>query len=213
MKRLFFLIIICLFMVSCGKQADNTVEKFIDNIKNKKIDAAMKYVKNEDVAKNMEIIDVSYKNKTQEAIFEALFKNMNYKVLQTKKESDELTIVKVEIENVDIKGVFIRLFEETINDMSAGGEGSKADDHSSLEKKLIEILNDKNVPKIKAVTEFAVYKTKEGNKIELTSDNVNIMFGQILTSFEGFMKSDEVSEEKKTEPEDIQPKPQPMQKK
>ena len=35
MKKIFFLIIICLFMVSCGKQADNTVEKFIDNIKNK----------------------------------------------------------------------------------------------------------------------------------------------------------------------------------
>ena len=213
MKKIFFLIIICLFMVSCGKQADNTVEKFIDNIKNKKIDAAMKYVKNEDVAKNMEIMEISYKNKTQEAIFEALFKNMNYKVLQTKKESDELTIVKVEIENVDIKGVFMRLFEETIQDMSAGGEGSKADDHSSLEKKLIEILNDKNVPKIKAVTEFAVYNTKEGNKIELTPDNVNIMFGQILTSLDGFAKSGESSEEKKTEPEDIQPKPQPMQKK
>ena len=59
MKKLFFLIIICLFMVSCGKQADNTVEKFIDNIKNKKIDAAMKYVKNEDVAKNMEIMEIS----------------------------------------------------------------------------------------------------------------------------------------------------------
>jgi hypothetical protein len=196
-------------MVSCGKQADNTVEKFIDNIKNKKIDAAMKYVKNEDIAENMEI---SYTNKTQEAIFEALFKNMNYKLLQTKKESDELTIVRVEIENVDIKGVFIRLFEETVQDMSVGGEGSKADDQSSLEKKLIEILKDKNVPKIKAVTDFAVYKTKEGNKIELTPDNVNIMFGQI-SSLGGFTKSDETSEEKHTQPEDIQPKPQPMQKK
>ena len=49
-------------MVSCGKQADNTVEKFIDNIKNKKIDAAMKYVKNENVAKDMEIMEISYKN-------------------------------------------------------------------------------------------------------------------------------------------------------
>ena len=213
MKKLFFLIIICLFMVSCGKQADNTVEKFIDNIKNKKIDAAMKYVKNEDVAKNMEIMEISYKNKTQEAIFEALFKNMNYKILQTKKESDELTIVKVEIENVDIKGVFMRLFEETMQDMSAGGEGSKADDHNTLEKKLIEILNDKNVPKIKAITEFAVHNTKEGNKIELTPDNVNIMFGQIYSSLDGFAKSGESSDEKKTEPEDIQPKPQPMQKK
>ena len=172
----------------------------------------MKYVKNENVAKDMEIMEISYKNKTQEAIFEALFKNMNYKVLQTKKESDELTIVKVEIENVDIKGVFMRLFEETIQDMSAGGEVSKADDHSTLEKKLIEILNDKNVPKTKAVTEFAVYNTKDGNKIELTPDNVNIMFGQI-SSLGGFAKSDESSEEKKTEPEDIQPKPQPMQKK
>ena len=105
-------------MVSCGKQADNTVEKFIDNIKNKKIDAAMKYVKNEDVAKNMEIMEISYKNKTQEAIFEALFKNMNYKVLQTKKESDELTIVKVEKENVDIKGVIMKLIEQTIKDIS-----------------------------------------------------------------------------------------------
>ena len=161
---------------------------------------------------NMEILEISYRNKTEEAIFEALFKNMNYKVLQTKKESDELTIVKVEVENVDIKGVFMRLFEETMKDMSAGGEGSKADDHSSLEKKLIEILNDKNVPKIKAVTEFAVYNTKEGNKIELTPDNVNIMFGQI-SSLGGFAKSDETTEEKKTEPEDIQPKPQPMQKK
>ena len=39
------------------------------------------------------------------------------------------------------------------------------------------------------------------------------MFGQILTSLDGFAKSGESSEEKKTEPEDIQPKPQPMQKK
>ena len=62
------------------------------------------------------------------------------------------------------------------------------------------------------MTEFAVYNTKEGNKIELTPDNVNIMFGQI-SSLGSFGKSDEVSEEKKTEPEDIQPKPQPMQKK
>jgi hypothetical protein len=213
MKRLFFLIIVCLFMVSCGKQADGTVEKFIDNIKNKKIDAAMKFVKDENVAKNVEIMEISYKNKTQEAIFEALFKNMNYKILQTKKESDEKTIVKVEIENVDVKGVFSRLFEETMNDIGVSDGTSKADDHSSLEKKLIAILNDKNVPKIKATTEFTVYKTKDGNKIELTPDNVNVMFGQIYTSIERFEKSGESSEEKKTEPEDIQPKPQPMQKK
>lgn len=212
MKRLFFLIIICLFVVSCGKQADNTVEKFIDNIKNKKIDAAMKYVKDEDIAKNVEIMEISYKNKTQEAIFEALFKNMNYKVLQTKKETDEKTIVKVEIENVDVKGVFTRLFEETMNDLGFDGD-SKADDHSSLEKKLITILNDKNVPKTKSTTEFIVYKTKDGNKIELTPDNVNVMFGQIYTSIERFEKSGETSEEKKPESEDIQPKPQPMQKK
>ena len=101
MKKIFFLVTMCLLLVSCGSKADSTVTKFIDNIKNKKIDAAMKYTKNEDfVHENM---DIKYGNKTQEMLFESLFKNLDYKVIQTKKESEDLTTVKVEVENVDLK--------------------------------------------------------------------------------------------------------------
>lgn len=207
MKKLFFLLMLSLFLVSCGKKADNTVEKFIDNIKNKKIDAAMKYTKNEDFAKNENMMEISYGNKTQEAIFEALFKNLNYKILQTKKESDELTIVKVEVENVDVKEVFNRLYSAIMKDMGMSVE------HGSLEKKFIEILNAKDVPKSKAVTEFKVYKTPEGNKIDLTSDNINILFGKIYSSIDSFEKSGNNSEDKKAEIEETQPTPQPMQKK
>lgn len=207
MRKLFFLLILSLFLVSCGKKADDTVEKFIDNIKNKKIDAAMKYTKNEDFAKNTNMMEISYGNKTQEAIFEALFKNLNYKILQTRKESDDLTIVKVEVENVDVKGVFNKLFDVTVKEI-----GMTAD-HSSLEKKFIEILNAKDVPKSKATTEFRVYKTPEGNKIDLTSDNINVLFGKIYSSIDSFENSDNNSEDKKTETEEVQPTPQPMQKK
>lgn len=209
MKKLFFLVTICLLLVGCGSKADNTVTKFIDNIKNKKIDAAMKYTKNEDfVHKNM---DIAYGNKTQEMIFETLFRDMDYKVIQTKKESNDLTIVKVEVKNVDLKEVFNKLMVETIKDIK-DGDSSVSDEY--LEKKLSEILKSKDLPKLKATTEFKVYKTKSGSKIDLSSDNINVMFGKIYTSIESFGDTKNTTDEgKKVEPENVQPTPQPMQKK
>ena len=209
MKKIFFLIMLVLFIVSCGKQADNTVEKFIDNIKNKKIDAALKYTKNEDYIRSLNMIEISYGNKTQEAIFEALFKNMNYKVLQSKKESDELTIVKVEIENVDVKEVFNKLFIAALQHNI-----STADNYDSLEKKLIEIISAKDVPKVKYTTDFRVYKTQNGNKIDLTSDNIDVMFARVYSSIDSFAKSeDHVESNQPVSTENNQPTPQPMQKK
>ena len=133
MKKLFFLVTMCLLLVSCGSKADNTVTKFIDNIKNKKIDAAMKYTKNEDfVHDNM---NIAYGNKTQEMIFETLFREMNYKVIQTKKESDELTVVKVEIENIDLGEVFTKLMVETVKDVKDVKIGVIFVSNKYLEKK------------------------------------------------------------------------------
>ncbi len=208
MKKIFFLVTMCLLLVSCGSKADSTVTKFIDNIKNKKIDAAMKYTKNEDfVHENM---DIKYGNKTQEMLFESLFKNLDYKVIQTKKESEDLTTVNVEVENVDLKEVFNKLFEETVKDVTSGK--SKAD-NTYLENKLAEILNGKEVPKIKATTEFKVYKTKDGRKIDLTSDNINVLFGKIYTSIDGLSAPEQTNGGKKADPDNVQPTPQPMQKK
>ncbi len=212
MKKLFFLVTMCLLLVSCGSKADNTVTKFIDNIKNKKIDAAMKYTKNEDfVHDNM---NIAYGNKTQEMIFETLFREMNYKVIQTKKESDELTVVKVEIENIDLGEVFTKLMVETVKDVKDVKDGGSSVSHEYLEKKLSEILQSNDLPKLKATTEFKVYKTKDGSKIDLSSDNINVMFGKIYTSIEHFGKTKNSNdEEKKVETENVQPTPQPMQKK
>ena len=71
----------------------------------------------------------------------------------------------------------------------------------------------KEIPKIKATTEFKVYKTKDGRKIDLTSDNINVLFGKIYTSIDGLSAPEESNGGKKADPDNVQPTPQPMQKK
>ena len=85
-------------MVFSSNDKTAAVENFLNNIKEKRIDLALEYVLNkEEIPTN-----INYSNETQELVFEALFKNMNYKILNVKNVGNNEAVVMVEIENIDI---------------------------------------------------------------------------------------------------------------
>ena len=216
MKKFFLLLMLMFLIVSCGNEAESTVNKFMGSIKAKKINDAKKYVSNEGFTEN---VDTKYQNKTEEVMFESLFKNMNYKIIKsTKDKESNITLVETEIENVDFKEVFQLLFEEAVNDLS---NGQMTFDDEYFENKLLKILERNDLPKRKDITVFKVIKTDKGNKIELTPENMDIVMGQIYTSIEGISDptSSETSGKSVQQPAEqeaspgVQPSPQPMQKK
>ena len=81
MKKLLVGILLLILTVSCGNRAETVVSKFIDNVKEKKIEKAFKdYVVNKEAEGSMHL---EYNNKTQQLLFEILFENLEYKIVKT----------------------------------------------------------------------------------------------------------------------------------
>ena len=122
MKKLLIGILLLILTVSCGSKPETVVSKFIDNVKEKKIEKAFKdYVVNQDAEGNMHL---EYNNKTQQLLFEKLFENLEYKIVKTEKQDANTSVVTVEIKNIDVKKVFKKMFEKMLQDTFSNGNNN-----------------------------------------------------------------------------------------
>ena len=192
MKRLLIGILLLMLTVSCGSKPETVVSKFIDNVKEKKIEKAFKdYVVNKDAEGSMHL---EYNNKIQQLLFERLFENLEYKILETKKEDANTSVVTVEIKNIDVKKVFEKMFEKVVQDTFSKGNS----DNVSFEDEFKSVIESKNVPKSTYTTDFVVVKTENGNKIEITPENMDILLGKLTTTLKNLGNLDDSNVEQQT---------------
>ena len=192
MKKLLIGILLLMLIVSCADKPETVVSKFIDNVKEKKIEKAFKdYVVNKDAEGSMHL---EYNNKIQQLLFERLFENLEYKILETKKEDANTSVVTVEIKNIDVKKVFEKMFEKVVQDTFSKGNS----DNVSFEDEFKSVIEWKNVPKSTYTTDFVVVKTENGNKIEITPENMDILLGKLTTTLKNLGNLDDSNVEQQT---------------
>ena len=192
MKKLLVGILLLILTVSCGNRAETIVSKFIDNVKEKKIEKAFKdYVVNKEAEGSMHL---EYNNKTQQLLFEKLFENLEYKIVKTNKEDANTSVVTVEITNIDVKKVFKKMFEKIVQDTFSNESNSG----SSSEDEFKSIIESKNVPKSTYTTDFVVVKTENGNKIEITPENMDVLLGKLITTLQNPGNLDDNDQEQQT---------------
>ena len=192
MKKLLVAILLLILTVSCGNRAETVVSKFIDNVKEKKIEKAFKdYVVNKEAEGSMHL---EYNNKTQQLLFEKLFENLEYKIVKTNKEDANTSVVTVEITNIDVKKVFKKMFEKIVQDTFSNESNSG----SSSEDEFKSIIESKNVPKSTYTTDFVVVKTEKGNKIEITPENMDVLLGKLITTLQNPGNLDDNDQEQQT---------------
>ena len=172
MKKILLGVFIFILIISCGENPETVVSKFIDNVKEKKFDEASKYSVNKDFTKDLKL---EYNNKMQQLFFETLFKNIKYEIVGKEKQGD-VTIITVSVENVDTQKVFMMIFQKLLKDTFAQSNTPP------IEEEFKKVLESKEVPKAKNVTKFVVVKTKEGNKINVTAENIDVLFGKLNTT-------------------------------
>ena len=173
MKKLLLGVLMFILVISCGEKPETVVSKFIDNIKEKKFDEASKYSLNKDFTKDLKL---EYNNKMQQLFFETLFDNIKYEIVGKEKQGD-MTIVTVSVENVDVQKVFLMIYQALLKDTFSENSAP------NIEDEFKKILESKDVPKQKNTTKFVVVKTKEGNKVNVTAENIDVLFGKINTTF------------------------------
>ena len=192
MKKLLIGILLLMLIVSCADKPETVVSKFIDNVKEKKIEKAFKdYVVNKDAEGSMHL---EYNNKIQQLLFERLFENLEYKILETKKEDANTSVVTVEIKNIDVKKVFEKMFEKVVQDTFSKGNS----DNVSFEDEFKSVIESKNVPKSTYTTDFVVVKTENGNKIEITPENMDVLLGKLTTTLKNLGNLDDSNVEQQT---------------
>ena len=192
MKKLLIGILLLMLIVSCADKPETVVSKFIDNVKEKKIEKAFKdYVVNKDAEGSMHL---EYNNKIQQLLFERLFENLEYKILETKKEDANTSVVTIEIKNIDVKKVFEKMFEKVVQDTFSKGNS----DNVSFEDEFKSVIESKNVPKSTYTTDFVVVKTENGNKIEITPENMDILLGKLTTTLKNLGNLDDSNVEQQT---------------
>ena len=170
MKKILLGIFMFLLIISCGENPETVVSKFIDNVKEKKFDEASKYSVNKDFTKDLKL---EYNNKMQQLFFETLFKNIKYEIVGKEKQGD-VTIITVSVENVDTQKVFMMIFQKLLKDTFSQSNTPP------IEEEFKKVLESKEVPKAKNVTKFVV--VKEGNKINVTAENIDVLFGKLNTT-------------------------------
>ena len=192
MKKLLVGILLLILTVSCGNRAETVVSKFIDNVKEKKIEKAFKdYVVNKEAEGSMHL---EYNNKTQQLLFEKLIEKLEYKIVKTNKEDANTSVVTVEITNIDVKKVFKKMFEKIVQDTFSNESNSG----SSSEDEFKSIIESKNVPKSTYTTDFVVVKTENGNKIEITPENMDVLLGKLITTLQNPGNLDDNDQEQQT---------------
>ena len=175
MKKLLLGMLMLLCLVSCGSGPNDTVSKFINNIKAGKPKEAAKYAIDDGFEGNLEM---TYTNKTQELLFKTLLKNLEYKIIGTEKQDNDTTIVTVEVTNLDVQKVFLQVFQK----MSQQVFTNKDSKPLSAEERFKQELEAKDKPKIKNTTKFVVKKTPQGEKVVVTAENVDVLLGKLNTT-------------------------------
>ena len=174
MKKLLIGILLLILAVSCGSKPETVVSKFIDNVKEKKIEKAFKdYVVNQDAEGNM---------------------HLEYKIVKTEKQDANTSVVTVEIKNIDVKKVFKKMFEKMLQDTFSNGNNNS----TSSEDEFKSIIESKNVPKSTYTTDFVVVKTENGNKIEITPENMDVLLGKLITTLQNPGNLDDNEQEQQT---------------
>ena len=175
MKKLLLGIFMLLCLVSCGSGPNDTVSKFINNIKAGKPREAAKYAIDESFEGDLEI---TYNNKTQELLFKTLLKNLEYKIIGTEKQDSDTTIVTVEVTNLDVQKVFLQVFQKMSQEVFTNKDSKPL----SAEERFKQELEAKDKPKIKNTTKFVVKKTPQGEKVVVTAENVDVLLGKLNTT-------------------------------
>lgn len=201
MKKLLLSILLVIMMVSCGEKPETAVSKFLDSVKTKKLEEAGKYVTGDNI---QEEFKTEYNNPIQQLFFETLFKNVKYKVLKTEKKDDKTSLVTVEIENVDTQKVFITVFKKLIKDNFSDNGATSI----PIEEEFKKVLESKDIPLMKNTTQFVVTKTDKGNKVHLTKENIDIIFGKINTTLANLNTLDKQAEVKPEQKPAEKPQPE-----
>ena len=170
MKKLGLLLLTLLLIVSCGRDPKVTVDKFIKNVQTKKFEQAAKYAINNEFSKDMTL---KYDNKTQQLFFESLFKNMKYEIINSEKQPDGSYNVKVSVDNIDVQKVFLTIYQKLFQEAFTG-KGTQL----SVEDEFKKVLESESVPKAKNETIFKVVKTSKGYKLDVSPENIDVLFGK-----------------------------------
>ena len=175
MKKLLLGMLMLLCLVSCGSGPNDTVSKFINNIKAGKPKEAAKYAIDDGFEGNLEM---TYTNKTQELLFKTLLKNLEYKIIGTEKQDNDTTIVTVEVTNLDVHKVFFKVFQKMSQEVFTNKDSKPL----SAEERFKQELEEKDKPKTKNTTKFVVKKTPQGEKVVVTAENIDVLLGKLNTT-------------------------------
>ena len=175
MKKLLLGMFMLLCLVSCGSGPNDTVSKFINNIKAGKPKEAAKYAIDDGFEGNLEM---TYTNKTQELLFKTLLKNLEYKIIGTEKQDNDTTIVTVEVTNLDVQKVFLKVFQKMSQEVFTNKDSKPL----SAEERFKQELEEKDKPKTKNTTKFVVKKTPQGEKVVVTAENIDVLLGKLNTT-------------------------------
>ena len=173
MKKFIFLVIMLITTFSCGVRPEKVVETFLTDVKEKKVDDAVKLTTNPDFVKNLEH---DFKNNMQRLFFNALYSNLNFKVLNSTKQQDKSIIVNVEIENIDVQDLLLKVFQNSLQKTFNGQTDV------NIEKEILAILSDNNLKKNKIVDQYVLVKSGGKYKIQVTSKNIDNIFGGYYSS-------------------------------
>lgn len=173
MKKLIFLILILLTTIGCGLTPEKTVETFLTDVKEKKVDKAMELSNNPDFVKNLEH---NFSNDMQKKFFNTLYSNLEFKVLNSVKQQDKSIIVNVEIVNIDVQDLLLKVFQSSLQKTFNGQKDV------NIEKEILSILSSGNFKKNKVVDQYVLVRKGRKYKVDVTSKNIDNIFGGYYSS-------------------------------
>lgn len=176
MKKFIFLITLMLSIISCGLKPEQTVEKFLENVKSQNIQQAIELTSNTDFAKNL---NNNFNNDIQKKFFEELYQNLEFKVINSSEQEDKTIIVNVEITNIDVQDLLLQVFQKSLQKAFTGAKGV------NIEEEILSLLDSSELKKKKVLDQYLVEKVGNKYKVRLNSTNVDNIFGGYYTSILG----------------------------
>lgn len=173
MKKLIFLVLILLTTIGCGLTPEKTVETFLTDVKERKVEKAMDLSSNPDFVRNL---SHDFKNDMQKIFFTTLYSNLEFKVLNSSKQQDKSVIVNVEIENIDVQDLLLKVFQSSLQKTFNGQKGV------DIEKEILNVLSAGNFKKNKVVDQYVLVRKGRKYKIQVSSKNIDNIFGGYYSS-------------------------------
>lgn len=173
MKKFIFLITLLFTIFSCGLKPEQTVEKFLESVKSQNIEQAIDLSSNPDFVKNL---NSHFNNKIQKTFFDALYKNLEYNILNSSVQEDKTIIVNVEISNVDVSELLLQVFQNSLQKAFIGQT------NVDIEKEILDLLSAGDFKKTKVVDQYIVEKVGKKYKVRVSSNNIDNLFGGYYSS-------------------------------